>query len=183
MNYSINKIFNQDECFKIIDFSEKTGVPYLKNKRQTWDCKRIYDENFKASILDKIYFLYSKNEIKFWFDYSDFDLVNTNVTLTKYYDGRFLGLHKDNTSSYTTVVVLNNNFNGGEFCLSNKICDIDKSEIKIHLNSGEAITFEGNKTLHGVMPVNVGTRFALNIWMNDNPVFKYDDVLDNKKLI
>ena len=38
--------------------------------------------------------------------------------MTSYYDGRYLNLHKDKSSELTTVIVLSDNFNGGQFALS-----------------------------------------------------------------
>jgi hypothetical protein len=45
-----------------------------------------------------------------WFDYSKFNLKNFNISLTSYYEGRYLNLHKDKSSELTTVIVLSDDF-------------------------------------------------------------------------
>lgn len=182
MNYSLNYFFNRTECLNIIEFCEKNGSDFSYNPKEVWDCKRIYDDDFKNSIILKINNLYNDKKINFWFNYADYNIRNVNISLTKYYDGRFLNLHKDATSNYTTVICLSDNFENGDFCLSKNSCEIDKSDVKIHLNIGEGITFEGNKTYHGVMPVHKGLRCALNIWTNDTD-FNYYTLDRVKKII
>ena len=181
MNYSLNRFFDKTECLDIIEFCEKNGTEFSYNPKETWDCKRVYNDEFKEKIISKINGLYKNGEIIFWFNYADYNIRNINISLTKYYDGRFLDLHKDATSNYTTVICLTEDYQGGDFCLSQNLCGVEKSEIKIHLNIGEGITFEGNKTYHGVMPVHSGLRCALNIWTNDTDFSYYK--LDTKKKI
>ena len=41
--------------------------------------------------------------------------------------------------------------------------DITTYDLKI----GDMISFNGSKTYHGVLPVTNGTRYALNIWMDN----------------
>jgi hypothetical protein len=119
-----------------------------------------------------------------WFDLNEFDIKDINVSLTKYYDGKWLDLHKDGTSEFTTVIVLSDEFYDGRFVLSNSYKDINNAQ-KYHLNIGESISFNGNKTYHGVMPVTNGLRCALNLWMT-NTDFKYNPLKPlktNKTLI
>ncbi len=184
MNYSVNKFFDKDECTQLIEFSMSYGekFSYYDHELETWDCRRVYDENFKFKIINKINTLYHSKKINFWFDYSQFNLRNINVSLTRYYDGRRLDLHLDQTSNYTTVISLSDGYEDGRFCLSNKQQNLDSADIKLNLNLGEGVTFEGNKIYHGVMPVFVGLRCALNIWMNDTD-FNYYKLDTQKKLI
>lgn len=184
MNYSINKFFSPEECRSIIDFAMEKGetFSYYEFEQTTWDCRRIYDEEFKKNILEKINNLHKEGLISFWFDFNSFNIRNINVSLTRYYDGRCLNLHLDKTSNYTTVISLTEGYEDGDFCLSNKNVELKDSEIIQHLNIGEGITFEGNKTYHGVMPVTIGLRCALNIWMNDTD-FSYYKLDKTKKLL
>lgn len=182
MNYSINTFFDKKKCNEIIEFCEQNGVQFWYDPKSVWDCKRIYDQEFKDEILKTINDLYLNKSISFWFDYSQFDIRNTNVSLTKYYNGRYLDLHRDVTSNYTTVISLNEDYEDGDFCLSDRQIDVKNSEIKIHLNMGEGVTFEGCKIYHGVLPVTTGTRYALNIWIN-NSDFNYEPNQIRKKLI
>jgi hypothetical protein len=181
MEYSINNMFNKDECESIIKLTDNIGIPFSYNPKEVWDCKRIYDENFQNEIVNRLKLNYKSNEFNLWFDLNEFDIKDVNISLTKYYDGRWLDLHLDKTSQFTTVIVLSNGFNDGRFALSNSYKDINNVE-KHHLNIGEAISFDGSKIYHGVIPVVDGIRYALNIWMT-NTDFKYTPLKNNKSLI
>jgi len=181
MNYYINNLFDKKECQSIIEFAENNGIQFSYNPNEVWDCKRIYDDEFKSNIIQKIKEKYNKNEFKLWFDLNKFNIKDVNISLTKYYDNRWLDLHLDTTSQFTTVIVLSAGFSDGSFVLSEKMDDI-KNGNKYILNIGESISFDGSKTYHGVMPVYSGIRYALNIWMT-NTDFKYYQLDKSKKLI
>lgn len=181
MNYYINNLFDKKECQSIIEFAENNGIQFSYNPNEVWDCKRIYDDEFKSNIIQKIKEKYNNNEFKLWFNLNEFNIKDVNISLTKYYDNRWLDLHLDTTSQFTTVIVLSNGFSDGRFVLSDKMDDI-KSGNKYILNIGESISFDGSKTYHGVMPVYSGVRYALNIWMT-NTDFKYYTLDNSKKLI
>jgi len=170
MKYTINKFFKKEECDDIITFCMKEGELFSYNPDEVWDCRRVYDEPFKKYILEKIL------EVE---KFESFNIRNINVSLTKYYDCRRLDLHLDKTSNYTTVICLSEYFEDGRFVLSERYKSVDDAEIKLNLNKGEGVTFEGNKLYHGVMPVCKGLRCALNIWMNDTDLNYYK--LDIKK--
>jgi len=72
MKYSVNKFFDKDECDYLIDFSMQNGevFSYYKHELNSWDCRRIYDENFKNRVINKIKELYLEKKIEFWFNYS-----------------------------------------------------------------------------------------------------------------
>jgi hypothetical protein len=186
MNFSKNMFFSPEECQYMIDFSMEHGekFSYTELESTSWDCRRIYDEGFKETVIHKFIDLYSNDQIKFWFDFNTFDLRNVNVSLTRYYDGRFLQLHRDTTSNYTTVISLTDNYKDGRFVLSDQMFNgvHDDRAIKLNLALGEGVTFEGTKTYHGVMPVTTGLRCALNIWMNDTE-FEYYKLDTKRKLI
>jgi hypothetical protein len=181
MKFSINKFFEKEECDSIIELTDRIGTPFSYNPNEVWDCKRIYDESFKNDILNRLISNYKNNEFKLWFDLNEFKINDINISLTKYYDNRWLDLHLDKTSQFTTVIVLSDGFNDGRFALSNSPKKINDAE-KYHLNIGESISFDGSKIYHGVMPVSTGIRYALNIWMT-NTDFKYYKLNENKKLI
>jgi predicted 2-oxoglutarate/Fe(II)-dependent dioxygenase YbiX len=181
MEYSINNMFNKDECESIIKFTDNIGIPFSYNPNETWDCKRIYDKNFQNEIVNRLKLNYKSNEFNLWFDLNKFDIKDVNISLTKYYDGRWLDLHLDKTSQFTSVIVLSDGFNDGRFALSNSYEDVNNVQ-KYHLNIGECISFDGSKIYHGVMPVTTGIRCALNIWMT-NTDFKYKPLKTNKSII
>lgn len=181
MNFSINNFFDETECDEIINFCENNGTQFSYNPSETWDCKRIYNDNFKEKIVNKLKSKYNSNEFKLWFDLNDFNIRDSNISLTKYYDGRWLDLHLDTTSQLTTVIVLSKDFSDGRFVLSKRHNKIEEGD-KYKLNIGESITFDGSITYHGVMPVTTGIRCALNIWFT-NTDFKYHKLDSKKKLL
>lgn len=173
MRYNKNVYFDEKECNHIIDFCTTNGEVFEYNSNEVWDCRRVYDENFKEYVLDRILKVQK---------FESFKIQNINVSMTRYYDGRWLDLHLDRTSNYTTVISLTNGYDDGRFVLSDTVCELNDADTKINLNIGEGITFEGNSIYHGVMPVHTGIRCALNIWMNDTD-FVYSKLDNKKKLI
>ena len=188
MNYTINNDFcDVVEAKNIIDFCLQYGESFSYNPTEQWDCRRMYDENFKEKIINLLTTNYKNGDFSLWFDYSTFNLKNFNISLTSYYDGRYLNLHKDKSSELTTVIVLSNGFEGGQFALTEQnnppfhfetlegltICD---------LKLGDCISFNGSKTYHGVLPVTKGTRYALNIWMTETD-FSYPKIKVNNTLL
>jgi predicted 2-oxoglutarate/Fe(II)-dependent dioxygenase YbiX len=181
MKFSINKFFEKEECDSIIEFTDRIGTPFSYNPNEVWDCKRIYDDTFKQTIINKLINQFTNGDFNLWFDLNQFDIKDVNISLTKYYENRWLDLHLDKTSQFTTVIVLSDGYDDGRFVLSNSYNDMNNAE-KYHLNIGESISFDGSKIYHGVMPVTKGIRLALNIWMT-NTDFKYKPLKNNKTLI
>ena len=181
MKFSINNFFSKEECQSIIEIADNIGVKFSYNPNEVWDCKRIYDDKFKENILNKLKTNYKNNNFKLWFDFNEFKINDVNISLTKYYDNRWLDLHLDKTSQLTTVIVLSDGFDDGRFVLSTNNGDINKSD-KYNLQIGHGISFDGSKIYHGVLPVHTGIRYALNIWMTDTD-FKYNLLKINKSII
>jgi hypothetical protein len=188
MNYTINNNFcDNDSAKEIIKFCLKYGEPFSYKPTENWDCRRIYDDNFKTKIIDLLINNYKTGTFKLWFDYNNFNLKNFNISLTSYYNGRYLNLHKDKSSELTTVIVLSDGFEGGEFALSedkNPPMHFETLEgVSIfNLKIGDSISFNGSSTYHGVLPVTSGVRYALNIWMTETD-FNYPKVKINNTLI
>jgi hypothetical protein len=181
MEFSINNFFSKEECKSIIEIADEIGIKFSYNPNEVWDCKRIYDEKFKENIINKLKTNYENNTFKLWIDLNEFKINDVNISLTKYYDGKWLDLHLDKTSQLTTVIVLSDTFDDGRFALSNSYKDINDAE-KYHLNIGQSISFDGSKIYHGVIPIVEGIRYALNIWMTDTD-FKYKPLKNKKSLI
>lgn len=173
IDYKIHQYFTKEECDYIIEFCTNNGEQFSYNPTDVWDCKRVYDEEFKSFILNRILQIQS---------FDTFTIKNINVSMTRYYDNRRLGLHLDKTSNYTIVIALNADYKDGRFVLSKKRRELDNGDIKLDLKCGEGVTFEGNKIYHGVMPVSSGLRCALNIWLN-NSDFKYYKLDTTYKLL
>jgi predicted 2-oxoglutarate/Fe(II)-dependent dioxygenase YbiX len=167
MDYSVNTYFTNEECLWILDYCMNNGEIFFYDPKETWDCRRVYDESFKKDVLNK--FITNHQPNNHWNIPQNFNIKEVNISLTRYYDGRFLNLHRDTSSQYTTVIVLTDEFEDGRFVISNtpgkEITDLGEHSEKIKLNRGEGISFDGSKTYHGVMPVYSGIRCALNIWI------------------
>jgi hypothetical protein len=188
MNYSINQNFcDREEAKRIVDFCLEYGEPFSYNPSEKWDCRRMYNDEFKTKIINILTEKYESNEFKLWFDWNGFDMKNFNISLTSYYDGRYLNLHKDKTSELTTVIVLSDGFDGGDFALTEM--KTPPSNFKnlngidtFKLNLGDSISFDGTKTYHGVLPVTNGIRYALNIWMTETD-FTYPKIKNTNSLL
>lgn len=185
MKYSINQFFDPSECQEIIDYAENNAIRFSYTKdRESWDCKRLPDSDFTEALIKRFRDKYNDGSLKLWFPFEDFEVKSYNISLTKYYDGRWLDLHLDQVAKLTTVIVLNDKFYDGRFILSRdwKLSNgaskavprlgttpgskIDFAE-KIELAKGESITFSGMETYHGVLPVTEGIRYSLAIWQTD----------------
>jgi hypothetical protein len=188
MNYSINNNFCDSFTAKdIIKFCLKYGEPFSYKPTESWDCRRIYDDVFKERIIELLVNNYKTGVFELWFDYNNFSLKNFNISLTSYYNGRYLNLHKDKSSELTTVIVLSDGFEGGDFALcENKTPPIHFETLEgvstFNLKLGDSISFDGSTTYHGVLPVTNGIRYALNIWMTETD-YNYPKLKDKKTLL
>jgi Rps23 Pro-64 3,4-dihydroxylase Tpa1-like proline 4-hydroxylase len=181
-----NTFFSKEESDEIVILAEKFGIKFNHNVSiyNKWDNRKIHNEEFKKRILQKYKEVNIDNELPFELDTLTID--NIYITLTRYFDGRFLEMHKDTSSDLTTVIVLTDDFNDGRFVLSDTPIKIENNTINENLlytiEKGNALTFYGGDTYHGVMPVTKGIRKSLNIWIKPN-TFKMETgnmVLDTK---
>jgi Rps23 Pro-64 3,4-dihydroxylase Tpa1-like proline 4-hydroxylase len=189
MNYSINNNFcDRKKANEIIQFCIKNGEQFSYNPSESWDCKRIYDDGFRTEIINILTEKYTSKQFELWFDYNTFNLKNFNVSLTAYYNGRYLNLHKDKSSELTTVIVLSDGYDGGEFALCEDVKNVPTyfqtldGVSKFNLGLGDLISFNGSKTYHGVLPVSNGIRYALNVWMTETN-YDYPKLKINNSLI
>lgn len=165
-----NFFFSKEECEEIVLISERVGVaPIHKiDAYNKWDMLRIYDIPLKEKILKRYKEVFS-NDTTLSFDLNSIGLNQIFLSLTRYYDGRFLEMHRDTSSELTSVIVLTDNFEDGRFVLSNDKISIENksfNDINLHtINQGNGLTFNGHTIWHGVMPVNIGVRKSLNIWI------------------
>ncbi len=188
MNYNINKNFcNKEEADSIVKFCLENGEQFSYNPSEFWDCKRIYDISFNEKIINLLTTNFKTGVFNLWFDINNFDIKNFNISLTSYYNGRYLNLHKDKTSELTTVIILSDGFDGGQFALTDNenpsfhFETLEKITL-FDLGLGDSISFNGSETYHGVLPVKSGVRYALNIWMTETD-FNYPKVKKNNTLI
>ena len=172
MKYSVSNFFSEDECSYFIKKSLEVGIPFKYNPNEHWDCRRIYDEELKLKIYKILQSKYKNGDWNLWIDFESLKIKSINVSLTSYYEGRYLNLHKDANSDLTIVVVLNDDYEDGRFAVTDKVDNnfhfenLKNIEL-IKLSKGDGITFIGNKIFHGVLPVTKGIRYALNIWLSE----------------
>jgi hypothetical protein len=168
-----NFFFSKKECEEIVQICEKFGVKQLHkvDAYNKWDYLRIYDDGFKETILKKYKEVFTNTTI-FPFDLESITIEQVSLTLTRYYDGRFLEIHRDVSSDFTTVIPLTDGFDDGRFVISEEKISIENktfNESNIHtINQGCGLTFDGGKVWHGVMPVYSGIRKSLNIWIDSD---------------
>jgi hypothetical protein len=77
------------------------------------------------------------------------------LQMTEYKDGRWLGRHTDGANNKTSIILLSDEFVGGDTYIDDDI---------INLKKGDGVLFEGGRQYHEVKPVREGTRYALNFW-------------------
>ena len=173
MSIKSNFFFSKEECEEIVLFCEKVGFKTIHkiDAHNKWDNLRVYDDNFKEKVL-KRYKEVFLNDTSFPFDLNSITVNEIYLSLTRYYDGRFLEMHRDTSSELTSVIVLTNNFEDGRFVLSKDKIKIENGTIdtdSLHtINQGNGLTFNGHTIWHGVMPVYNGVRKSLNLWVEPN---------------
>ena len=165
-----NFFFSKEECEEIALFCEKNGLQTLHkvDAYNKWDNLRVYDDNFKERILKRYKEVFA-NDDTISFDLNSLTTNQIYLSLTRYYDGRFLEMHRDTSSQLTSVIVLTNDFEDGRFVLSEDKVKIENSIVDDNLlyiiTQGNGLTFNGHTIWHGVMPVHKGIRKSLNIWV------------------
>jgi len=77
------------------------------------------------------------------------------LQMTEYKDGRWLRRHVDGAVNKTSIILLSNNFVGGDTYINDKVVNLEK---------GDCVLFNGGREYHEIKPVTEGTRYALNFW-------------------
>jgi predicted 2-oxoglutarate/Fe(II)-dependent dioxygenase YbiX len=169
---TINTFFSKEECDDIALFCEKIGITFNHGVSiyNPWDNRKVHNDEFKQKILNRYREVFKNTTLPF--DLELLTIDNIYITLTRYFDGRFLEMHKDTSSDLTTVIVLTDDFEDGRFVLSNENMKIENNVVDeklLHtIDKGNGLTFYGGETFHGVMPVTKGIRKSLNVWVNPN---------------
>lgn len=79
------------------------------------------------------------------------------LQMTEYKDGRWLRRHVDGAQNKTSIILLSNEFTGGDTYINDKPVSLEK---------GDGVVFDGGHQYHEVKPVTKGTRYALNFWFH-----------------
>ena len=170
MDSITHTFFSNEECDEIAILCEKIGIKFNHNVSvyNKWDSRKIHNDKFKTKMLQRYKEVYS-NDTTLPFNLDSLTIDNIYLSITRYYDGRFLEMHRDTSSDLTTVIVLTDNFEDGRFVLSKDKIQIENNlidESLIHtIQKGTGLRFNGGEVYHGVLPVTKGIRKSLNIWI------------------
>ena len=84
------------------------------------------------------------------------DVVPITIHKFKYENGAHSKRHKDLNSNQTFVIILEDDYEGGDFYLNDELTDFR--------NRGDVATYVGNESHHYVTPITKGTRTVLVVW-------------------
>jgi predicted 2-oxoglutarate/Fe(II)-dependent dioxygenase YbiX len=79
------------------------------------------------------------------------------LQMTEYKDGRWLRRHLDGSHNKTSIILLSNEFTGGDTYINDRTINLEK---------GDGVLFNGSLEFHEVKPVTEGVRYALNFWFH-----------------
>ena len=149
----IKNIFSEECCDDIFNKINNT-IPINENKKKEdwwlWSVWSSSIDNSQNSILIKNEI---EEKIKLKLNTDHFNV--SWVQMTQYDSNRYLRKHLDGGNNETLIILLSDDFVGGDLLLD---------DIKIDLNKGDAIFFSGYKIYHEVTKVTSGFRRALIVW-------------------
>ena len=79
------------------------------------------------------------------------------LQMTEYENGRWLRRHRDGAGNKTSIILLSNQFVGGDTYINDRAVTLEK---------GDGVVFNGGNQYHEIKPVTEGTRYALNFWFH-----------------
>lgn len=170
---NIDNFFSDEECNDIADFCEKVGIVinHGASVKNLWDNRRIHNDELKEKVLKRYKEVFANNA-NLPFDLNSLTIDNIYLSISRYFDGRFLEMHRDSSSDLTTVIVLTDGFYDGRFVLAESKLDIENNKLDnsllFDIKKGDGISFDGHNIYHGVMPVSSGIRKSLNIWVKSD---------------
>ena len=164
----MKKLFTKEECLEVIQYAEsknswtggKINLPHLKNIKvesrpkivPLWDL-----EFFRERLLS-----YAKEEL-------NLDIKTAGIYVMKYNTGDWFPRHKDRNEKtefnmdflYNINVVLNDEFEGGEFYIEDKLITYNTPGMVYHYKSD---------VYHEVKPVTKGTRYSALFFVRDRDI-------------
>lgn len=149
----VKNFLSTEQCSKIIE-----SLPIQEEIRLldsglstigTWHKNKITDQRCSLNVDNNLLKLLEK------FLPNDLSYVSDRMYVTKYDTEQKCTPHID-PADITAIILLNNNFDGGELIINKK---------KVPLEMGDAIIFS-DKLVHSVNKITNGTRYALSIWLN-----------------
>lgn len=150
----IKNFLSSDECNKLIQihsklftfrgkFYNKTEVLNVMHMLSSDDEDDVFIKYIHGKLTDHIKTIGRNNFINF------FEIV-------KWKKGLSMPKHLDEPyDSWTSVIYLNDDYNGGETVVDNK---------KITPQKGKIVTFQGVSLVHGVNEILEGYRYTVPVW-------------------
>jgi hypothetical protein len=87
------------------------------------------------------------------------DEIIYSLHYIKYESGYFAKKHLDIKSSKTYLIMLNDNFEGGQLYVNEELIDFKK---------GDMVTFDGKTEYHEVKEITSGCREIMAVWVSKN---------------
>ena len=138
-------IFEKEFCNYVVDYIKTNCVLTTSGKSYTnWWKWNIEDETFINILFEKI----RKKA-----DIDDYKLLW--IHMTQYSESQWLRNHLDAGENKTMIILLTDEFTGGDTLLDST---------KVKFDKGDGLFFDGYRTYHAVSEVKSGVRNALNIW-------------------
>ena len=162
MKNLFTKLLSDNECIEIVDFLEK---------REDWSLKIHLDENeeiyahYYMRVFTELEFV--KNKFKNFIESEfSFKVHEVNIYALKYYPNFKFGRHFDRAYNkesnkdfvYNINVVLNDDFEGGEFWLDDKL---------LEGNTRGMVYYYDSTQWHEVKPIVSGTRYSMLYYVRE----------------
>ncbi len=162
------KYANSVEFARAVTLGEKmTGIKDDHRETKNFQLSRFSNSLTNVHWANFITYKFKKslNFYKEYFPHYSFKQINT-IELLKYENNGYYKYHTDDGPDLnrvlSCVLLLNNDYEGGELCFYDQV---DKKEISIDKKVGRMILWPSNFLFpHAVKPVTKGTRFSVVIW-------------------
>ena len=148
----LDDVLTVNECNQLIDIYEKN-----KDKSHVWGNPNFYPLDF--NLIESEFTLTILNKIESIAQRGNKNIVIDWAEIVKWVPNTYMNPHFDTASNktiFTSIIYLNDNYDGGETYLT--------EGTKIKPKVSRMITFDGNKYEHGVSKVLNNCRYTLPIW-------------------
>lgn len=180
-----------DEVIKFIQFEDLQNLTVgigeidtdIRNVQGISGYHFLYDEHDSEEMKKKISLLMFFHKIRknimipfinynTKFQHIESDLRLLQADFLEYSEGGHYSTHTDDHKNYgrqlTMIINLNNDYEGGDFCLYNPIGKKDNEEImyRTKLGKGSVLMFPSNYLYpHRIEPITKGKRYSVVCWM------------------
>lgn len=154
-------LFTEDECKSIINLN--------KNNSQNWEHKNRLYNSLLIEYRSDTHWIFDRLKL-FFEDVTKIQMTNLNKDIHYHIfkKDNYFGLHSDNLANrmYSVGVLLNDNFEGGDFILYNK--DV----LTLNKTIGNAYIFDVS-IKHEITKIMSGERYSI-IWFIENNNIKIE---------